>query len=208
MGHPELAQWLSGANVTMQAQWLRGECFRCAKGPRSDWALICVKFRAQLKYDLLPAHSCSQCICVEIPSYTYIYRRACDEHWPMRIEFTVFGWDYCVLNTLNRYCILYTLKNRIYTFIIIRQTHLCCRNICINHCGWFMIVFSLGPNCWWPKDQQIRDVKKASLNGAIISKLTHCDLVTIYGDRNLCQHLFRLWLVVWWHQAITWTNVD
>ena len=31
--------------------------------------------------------------------------------------------------------------------------------------------------------------------------LTHCDLVTPYGDKDLGQHAWR-------HQAITWTNVD
>ena len=40
------------------------------------------------------------------------------------------------------------------------------------------------------------------------SNLTHCGLVTPYGNINLCQHRLRLWLVAWWHQAITWTNVD
>ena len=29
-----------------------------------------------------------------------------------------------------------------------------------------------------------------------------------YGNRDLGQHWFRQWLVAWWHQAITWTNVD
>ena len=38
--------------------------------------------------------------------------------------------------------------------------------------------------------------------------LTHCGLVTPYGSRDLSQHWFRQWLVAWWHQAITWTNVD
>ena len=33
---------------------------------------------------------------------------------------------------------------------------------------------------------------------------THCSLCV--GD--LGQHRFRLWRVDWWHQAITWTNVD
>ena len=37
--------------------------------------------------------------------------------------------------------------------------------------------------------------------------LTHCGLVTLYGDINLGQHWLREWLVAWWHQAITWTNV-
>ena len=38
--------------------------------------------------------------------------------------------------------------------------------------------------------------------------LTHCGLVTPYGDRDLGQHWLRLWLVACRHQAITWTNVD
>ena len=33
-------------------------------------------------------------------------------------------------------------------------------------------------------------------------------LVTPYGDVNCGQHWLRLWVVAWWHQAITWTNVD
>ena len=40
------------------------------------------------------------------------------------------------------------------------------------------------------------------------SCLTHWDLVTPYGGRDLGQHWFRQWLVAWRHQAITWTNVD
>ena len=32
--------------------------------------------------------------------------------------------------------------------------------------------------------------------------------MTPYGDRELGQHRLRQWLVAWWHQAITWTNVD
>ena len=38
--------------------------------------------------------------------------------------------------------------------------------------------------------------------------LTHCALVTPYGDRGLGQHWLRWSLVAWWHQAITWTIVD
>ena len=37
---------------------------------------------------------------------------------------------------------------------------------------------------------------------------THWGLVTPYGNRDLGQHWPRQWLVAWWHQAITWTNVD
>ena len=36
--------------------------------------------------------------------------------------------------------------------------------------------------------------------------LTHCGPVTPYGD--IGQHWLRQWLVAWWHQAITWTNID
>ena len=38
--------------------------------------------------------------------------------------------------------------------------------------------------------------------------LTHCGLMTPYGDTNPGQHWLRKWLVAWRHQAITWTNVD
>ena len=38
--------------------------------------------------------------------------------------------------------------------------------------------------------------------------LTHCGLVTPYGDIDTGQHWFRQWLLVWRHQTITWTNVD
>ena len=37
---------------------------------------------------------------------------------------------------------------------------------------------------------------------------THCGLGVSYDDINLGQHWLRQWLVAWWHQAITWTNVD
>ena len=48
--------------------------------------------------------------------------------------------------------------------------------------------------------------KQLFLPGA--SELTHCGLVTPYGNINLGQHWLRYWLVAWRHQAITWTNVD
>ena len=38
--------------------------------------------------------------------------------------------------------------------------------------------------------------------------LTHCGLVTPYGDIELGQHWLRSWLVAWPNQSITWTNVD
>ena len=41
-----------------------------------------------------------------------------------------------------------------------------------------------------------------------LNVLTHCGLMTPYGDRDLGQHWLRQWLVAWWHQAISWTNVD
>ena len=36
---------------------------------------------------------------------------------------------------------------------------------------------------------------------------THCGLVMPYGFIKLDQHWFRLWLLAWCHQVITWTNV-
>ena len=42
----------------------------------------------------------------------------------------------------------------------------------------------------------------------LVWMFTHCGLVTSHGDRNLGQHWLRLWVVAWWHQAVTWTNVD
>ena len=42
----------------------------------------------------------------------------------------------------------------------------------------------------------------------IISPLTHCGLVTPYGDIDLGQHWLKKSLVAWWNQAITWANVD
>ena len=41
-----------------------------------------------------------------------------------------------------------------------------------------------------------------------ITHLTYCGLVMAYGGRDLGQHWLRLWLVAWWHQAITWTSVN
>ena len=38
--------------------------------------------------------------------------------------------------------------------------------------------------------------------------LTHCGLVTPYGDMELGEHRLRQWLAAWRHQAITWTKVD
>ena len=41
-----------------------------------------------------------------------------------------------------------------------------------------------------------------------LSVLTHCGLGTPYGDIDLGQLWLRWWLVAWWHQTFTWTNVD
>ena len=39
-------------------------------------------------------------------------------------------------------------------------------------------------------------------------KITHHGLVMPYDDIYVGQHWLRKWLVAWWHQAITGTNVD
>ena len=41
-----------------------------------------------------------------------------------------------------------------------------------------------------------------------ISGLSHWGLVMPYSVRDLGQYWFRLCLVAWWHQAITWIDVD
>ena len=61
-------------------------------------------------------------------------------------------------------------------------------------------------NCsWWPGDA-LSVISPVMWN--IKTHLTHCGLVTPYGDRDLGQLWLRQWLVAWRHQAITWTNVD
>ena len=37
--------------------------------------------------------------------------------------------------------------------------------------------------------------------------IAHLPLVMPYGYIAFHQHWFRQWLVVWWHQAIPWTNI-
>ena len=46
------------------------------------------------------------------------------------------------------------------------------------------------------------------LCGIIYNEWTHCGLVMPYDVIILGQHWFCWWLVVWWHQAIIWTNVE
>ena len=41
-----------------------------------------------------------------------------------------------------------------------------------------------------------------------LAQLIPCDLMMPHGDIDPDQHWLRYWLVVWWHQGITWTNVD
>ena len=48
--------------------------------------------------------------------------------------------------------------------------------------------------------------KSVDCSGSFV--LIHCGLVMPYGDINLGRHWYRWWLVAWWHQAITWSNVD
>ena len=45
-------------------------------------------------------------------------------------------------------------------------------------------------------------------NGYEQNLLIHSGLVMPYGDKDLGNHWLRYWLVAWWLQAITRTNVD
>ena len=95
----------------------------------------------------------------------------------------------------------------------------------MEHCHWYPAMSQL----WWLahwrrihqwKFQQHRpgEIKKKLTKKIYVEMLswvilltpflTHCGLVMPYGSRDLGQHWFRLWLVAWRHQAITWTNVD
>ena len=57
---------------------------------------------------------------------------------------------------------------------------------------------------WWLKDTKTFTSEcRLGMKG----HLTHCALVTSYGDIDLGQHSLKWWLVTWRHQAITWTGV-
>ena len=67
---------------------------------------------------------------------------------------------------------------------------------------WLSIILY---NIPWPEyiiQNGRRDLTKSH------SALTHWDLVMPYVTTELGQHWPRQWLVAWWYQAITWTNVD
>ena len=38
--------------------------------------------------------------------------------------------------------------------------------------------------------------------------LTHCGLVTPFGDIDVSQYCLSQWLDAWQHDAITWTNIE
>ena len=56
--------------------------------------------------------------------------------------------------------------------------------------------------------EPVEYVQTTNIMLSMDNELTHCSLVTPYGDRDMGQHWLRQWLVAWRHQAITWTNVD
>ena len=66
------------------------------------------------------------------------------------------------------------------------------------------------PNKFWIRNDRVMQVAcgdehTALVAGKKIKTLTWCGLVTPNGDID--QHWLRWWLVAWWHQAITGTNV-
>ena len=60
---------------------------------------------------------------------------------------------------------------------------------------------------WSQLKINVSDISTTHCHGIHLVK-THWPLETPYGIMELGQHWFRQWLVAWWHQAITWTNVD
>ena len=61
---------------------------------------------------------------------------------------------------------------------------------------------------WSYNHNQMKQNNIVSQSYGTYCTLTHCGLVTPYGDRDLGQHWLRQWLVAWRHQAITWIKVD
>ena len=57
------------------------------------------------------------------------------------------------------------------------------------------------------KEFYVRNANEFTVANANI-QITHCVVVTTYGDIDLDQHKARLMACCWQHQAITWTSVD
>ena len=62
----------------------------------------------------------------------------------------------------------------------------------------------VAPN-WWQAITYTNVNQNLSLS---LNELSHFGLVMPYGDTDLGQHWLRWWLGVWWHQVITYTNID
>ena len=86
----------------------------------------------------------------------------------------------------------------------------------ISHCDSQNLQYKSHPE-FWPSHRRIFKTSLYYKTRLILEtrryvqtaiNLTHCDLVTAYSDIDLGQHQLMWWLDVWWHQAITWTNVD
>ena len=79
--------------------------------------------------------------------------------------------------------------------------------------GWPVNSPHKGPehvSIWWRHHVMIKykhDFMLPERHSAWLGS-THCGMVMPYGDIELGQHWLRAWFVAWWHQAITWTNVD
>ena len=88
-----------------------------------------------------------------------------------------------------------------------------------------IVVFIVDWTLWKKFQWQIKEIKikeSSSKKGiwkcplqnanqyalASMCLLTHCALVKPYGKIHLGQHWLRSWLIAWWHQDITWTNID
>ena len=86
-------------------------------------------------------------------------------------------------------------------------------NTCAPH--WWLVIISSGNGLVLLGNKPLTEpVLSKSITmysiprGQCVNWLTHCGLVTPYGDMYLDQHWLRQWLVAWQQQAITWTNVD
>ena len=69
-------------------------------------------------------------------------------------------------------------------------------------------VLLLTENPWWKNWDTNLDGSFSLTHCMLNLLLTHCPLVTPYGNNDICQQWLKCWLVAWWHQTITWINVD
>ena len=143
--------------------------------------------------------------------------------WILGRKSGIYSWQYFYYHSLGRVLLICVICHFGGPG---KETILCCRNYLFEYCVGFgqenyfhfccakcniisgiklhifhSLNFDLKPQC--------KTVIKNTQNSE--STLAHYDLVMLvisWSDIHQGHHWLRYWLVAWWHQAITWTNVD